>query len=576
MTDSPQLASAATAAPQPVSAALPAPVPGQIPAGGANPFGWTGIKRERYTKWNGHLDDRKKIVTRMIGEGVRFNIKTVAVIIVIVLGWLFSMLFPVLMAASGMLSLEMDSPSTWDGTQAAQVGMHRFIENGTVVEYPLRGSYFTNRTEFATINIPMGWAAYVNATTDDSGTRASLFVLSPQIVAPMSMAAIQVRATTGRRVDYFTTVSVIAPDHRLVNMTNAYELVFTKDSYEAKAGDAVSVEFEFRNTGTVTDNYNITINSIPSDWTLGAYLNGTKVPLKSRQDRIHGGMGGGPGERFFSMTVRYFQLELGPGESTQCSLSYLTADDSAKANAISIAVNSRTDPGVMGSYATQVKLTDTKKMDLTGNILYGQVMGIQAFFALLLAAVVGSRMIATDLQEKSYNLYFARPLSKKDYLVGKFGTVGTLLGLITIVPTLICYMLLILLSNISSTYVVDHLWVWGAIIGYGLAIIITMSTLSLAFSSLTNRRFYAAAALVVIYMVTSIVGQIATMAFNSDYGRLAGIKDNLDVAGAEAFGLGDSLALKFPWEYSILVLVVISVVCTFLVWYKVERTELSE
>jgi ABC-type transport system involved in multi-copper enzyme maturation permease subunit len=556
---------------------VPAPSPAPVTGGGANPFGWTGIKRERYTKWSGHLDGRQKIVTRMIGESVRFNIKTVAVVVVIVLGWLFSMLFPVLMAASGVLSLEAENPSTWDGTQAAQVGMHRWISNDTAVEYPLRGSYFTNRTEFATINIPMGWAAYVNATTDDSGTRASLFVIPPAEAPPMATASIQVRATTGRRVDYFTTVSMIAPTPMMVNQTRAYELSFEQVTYEVRAGDAVNVAFDMKNTGTVADSYNVTINTLPDDWRISTYVDGNRVSLKSRQVRLSGGPpGGGPGDRFFSITVRYFQLELQPGQTAQCSLNYETATDSAKANAISLTIGSRSDPIVGGGYSTQVKLTDTKKMDLTGKIIFGQVMSTQTFFALLLAAVVGSRMIATDLQEKSYNLYFARPMSKKDYLVGKFGTVGTLLGMITILPTLLTYLLLILLSTISSTYVVDHLWVWGAIIGYGLVVVITMSTLSLAFSSLTNRRFYAAAALVVIYLVTSIVGQIATTAFNSDYGKLAGINDNLNTVGSEAFGLGDSLALKFPWEYSVLVLATIWAVCTFLVWYKVERTELSE
>jgi hypothetical protein len=81
---------------------------------------------------------------------------------------------------------------------------------------------------------------------------------------------------------------------------------------------------------------------------------------------------------------------------------------------------------------------------------------------------------------------------------------------------------------------------------------------------------------VVIYLVTSIVGQIATQAFNSEYGQLAGIADNMNIVGSEAFGLGDSLALKFPWEYSLVVLAVIWTVCTLLVWYKVDRTELSE
>jgi ABC-type transport system involved in multi-copper enzyme maturation permease subunit len=239
-------------------------------------------------------------------------------------------------------------------------------------------------------------------------------------------------------------------------------------------------------------------------------------------------------------------------------------------------VNSRTDPVVSGSYVTAIKLDGTKKMDLTGSIIYGNVMSIQTFFVLLLAAVVGSRMIATDLQEKSYNLYFARPLTKRDYIVGKFGTLSAILSLATIVPTLITYALLILLSKISDTYVVDHLWAWGAILGVGVVVVLTFTTMSLAFSSLTARRFYAAAALVVIYLVTTIMGTIVTQAFKSDYGRLMGINDNLSIVGNVAFNMESGLGLKFPWYYSMVILAVIWAVCTFIVMFKVERTELSE
>jgi ABC-2 type transport system permease protein len=185
-------------------------------------------------------------------------------------------------------------------------------------------------------------------------------------------------------------------------------------------------------------------------------------------------------------------------------------------------------------------------------------------------------MISTDLAEKSYNLYFARPLTKTDYLAGKFGTAGTILSLATVVPTLVVFGFLLLLSNISSAYVVDHLWVWGAILGQGLVIVLTFSTLSLAFSSMTARRFYAAAAMVVIYLVTAIMGQLVTGAFQSKYGRLIGIADNFDVTGRTAFGIAENLDLGFPWWYSLAALVAIWAVCAFLVWYKIERTELSE
>jgi ABC-type transport system involved in multi-copper enzyme maturation permease subunit len=276
------------------------------------------------------------------------------------------------------------------------------------------------------------------------------------------------------------------------------------------------------------------------------------------------------------LDVKYFQLDLSPGATAMCEVRFTTARDSARLNQVKLAIASQQDRFIGGSYNTLVSLSDNQKVDLTGDILYGQIVSLQVFFALLLAAVVGSRMISTDLWEKSYNLYFARPLTKTDYIVGKFGTVGVILGLATVLPALVTYSFLLLLSNISSAYVIDHLWVWGAIIGQGLVVVVTFSTMSLAFSSLTARRFYAAAAMVVIYLVTAIMGQIVTGAFESKYGRLIGISDNFDIVGRTGFGIADKLDLGFPWTYSLGVLAALWAVCTFLVWYKVERTELSE
>ena len=72
------------------------------------PFGRTGICTERYTRWEGKLASRKKIVLNTVIESVRHNIKHPAVIVLIVLAWIFSVLLSVLMAAGGGVSLEMD------------------------------------------------------------------------------------------------------------------------------------------------------------------------------------------------------------------------------------------------------------------------------------------------------------------------------------------------------------------------------------------------------------------------------------------------------------------------------------
>jgi ABC-type transport system involved in multi-copper enzyme maturation permease subunit len=557
-----------------LAANSPPPPPSSAPPQSSSPFGWTGIKRERYTRWNGKLDGRKRIVQRMIQEGIRFNVKTWPVIILLVLAWMFTAFFPILFAAMGGLSLEADNIDTWNGTQSTSAGMHKSVTNDSVAEFQLRGAQFTNRTRFDVINVPLGWSAFVNTTGTGPGSNASLFVLPAPNAKPMSYAMVQVEATTGQRVDSFAALTTIAPDNFTASMGFSYALDFAAGTFESKAGATVGVRFNVTNTGTLPDGYNITVGQLALDWGISAYVNGTGVRVKTVE--MTNQVERGPAGFGSSFKIRYFQLDLQPGETARCEVRFATNTDSARLNDINLGINSRQDQAVSGSYHALVKLTDTKKVDLTGEILYGQVMSLQVFFALLLAAVVGSRMISTDLSEKSYNLYFARPLTKRDYLAGKFGIVGAILSLATIVPTLVTYSFLLLLSDISGTYLVDHLWVWGAIIGNGLVIVLTLGTLSLAFSSLTARRFYAAAAMVVIYLVTAIMGQIVMGAFESKYGRLIGISDNFDVVGRNAFDIANNIDLSFPWYYSLAALAAIWAVCTFLVWYKVERTELSE
>ena len=552
------------------------PAPGTL---SSSPFGWTGIKRERYTRWNGRLDGRRKIAVRMVTEGVRFNLRTWPVIILLVLAWMFTAFFPILFAAIGGLPLQADVPNTWTSSQPSDAIMHRTIMNHSVAEYPLIGSSVSGSTSYNISQIPPGWSTKVNHTQKDGRLLPVLTITPPADAPPGSNATILVKAITvtlvdkivQTREDSYLTFTLIAPTPELANITSSYYFAFVNETFQGKAGETSSVRFQVTNTGTKPVEYNITVTTRQKDWSYAVVVNGTRVPVKLISKSQFGF-----GTLQYVMEKRALAFGLQPGETVLCDLRIGTTAESPSANDITITVQSAGDPASGGNFHTGLILSDNKKVDNIGSILYGQTLSLQVWFALLLAAVVGSRMISTDLAEKSYNLYFARPLTKTDYLAGKFGTAGTILSLATIVPTLVTFGFLLLLSNISSTYVVGHLWVWGAILGQGLVVVLTFSTLSLAFSSMTARRFYAAAAMVVIYLVTTIMGQIVTGAFQSKYSRLIGISENFDVTGRTAFGIAGDLGLGFPWWYSLAALAAIWAVCTFLVWYKIERTELSE
>lgn len=558
--------------------AAPGSPPGQ---GKPGPFGWTGVRTERYTRWKGNLEPRKKIVPRMIRLSVIHNIKNPGVIILIVLAWVFSVLFTVLNAGFGGVALEMDpddvpfyDPNAGSAQQGVDISFHQIIMNNSQAYYDLAGLSPTYATTFSISGIPSGWSAFINQTSVGGDSKATLVVTPPEFAPPMSTAMIDVDARTGGRKDQYSTVTTIAQDPAMTFMKFGMTVEFDEPTFTGKAGSKVDVKFTVMNTGTMDDSYNVTILNKPSGWKVKAFVDGAETEVKTKTETI-GGQDGPPGSSY-TISYKTFSVWASPGDSAECVLEFDTETTSASSNTLNLATNSQADPLVFGTYSIKVELDDVEKIDLTGMILFSSVMALQVLWALFLAAVVGSKMIATDMNERSYNLYFSRPITKTDYLIGKFGTLNILLAMVTMVPTLVAYMFLVLLSDISDTYIWDHLWVWGAIVVQSMVVMLTFSTLSLAFSSLTSRRFYAAAAFVVIFIATTILAQIAMGGFGLEEGPLISLNDNFDIIGRNVFDMGDTRDLEFPWYYSVFVLTALWVVCSLAVWMKVERTELSE
>ena len=104
---------------------------------------------------------------------------------------------------------------------------------------------------------------------------------------------------------------------------------------------------------------------------------------------------------------------------------------------------------------------------------------IQLILAGLVAAIVGPPLISQDLRSKAFLLYFSRPISRVDYLLGKAGTLAALLGTVTLGPSLTLYALSIVFSPSLQT-------------------VLHTAPVLLVLSSLTTQARFAAAAWAVI------------------------------------------------------------------------------
>jgi ABC-type transport system involved in multi-copper enzyme maturation permease subunit len=123
---------------------------------------------------------------------------------------------------------------------------------------------------------------------------------------------------------------------------------------------------------------------------------------------------------------------------------------------------------------------------------------------LLMALVVGliaPPLVAKDVHSRAFLLYFSRPLTRVEYILGKFIVVCAYVGMVTTIPALALYLLGVLLSP-PEVGVIASTWDLPLrILAASVVLIIPTAALALAFSSLTTRTFYAGFAWFAVWLL---------------------------------------------------------------------------
>ncbi len=132
--------------------------------------------------------------------------------------------------------------------------------------------------------------------------------------------------------------------------------------------------------------------------------------------------------------------------------------------------------------------------------------GLITLFAILLAAIVCSDVIADDLADSSFVLYFSRPVRTADYLAGKFTGLAWVMGLFCVIPPII-YALVMMGTQTGSDYG-GGLAILGKTILVGILTAVFFLPYGLLLSSLTNRKAYAGIGIFASFFVLSIIGEI--------------------------------------------------------------------
>ena len=134
----------------------------------------------------------------------------------------------------------------------------------------------------------------------------------------------------------------------------------------------------------------------------------------------------------------------------------------------------------------------------------------QGTLAFILATFIGPTLVSGDLSNNALPLYFSRPFSRVEYVVGKMSVLGWLLSLIMWIPGLILF--LVQWSIGGSKWAGEYLWIVPAIILSSLIWICILSLLSMALSAWVKWKIAAGA-----LMLGLMLEMITYLSFTSRY-----------------------------------------------------------
>jgi len=127
------------------------------------------------------------------------------------------------------------------------------------------------------------------------------------------------------------------------------------------------------------------------------------------------------------------------------------------------------------------------------NKFFFYFMNVQGVLAFVLTAFTGPGLISPDLANGALPLYFCRPFSRAEYVLGKASVLAILLSQITWIPGLILFAVQ---SSLAGTdWSRDHLWIGGSILLSSLIWIAILSLLAMALSAWVKWRIVAGALL---------------------------------------------------------------------------------
>ena len=197
---------------------------------------------------------------------------------------------------------------------------------------------------------------------------------------------------------------------------------------------------------------------------------------------------------------------------------------------------------------------------------------MQSVFVVMMALFAGAGMICNDVRNNLWEVYFAKPLTRRDYILGKFSALCFITLSFTAVPAVFLYVLHFILAP-NKAWITELYWIPISSVIFSLLVVVPTMLLVLCCSSLfRSMRFVSLAVLIVLMGNSGMAAILADVLENRMYYSVS-IPMAINRLGTSLFRLRPFFTMN-PLAATVMVLIV-SAICLAILWRRIRVVEIA-
>jgi ABC-2 type transport system permease protein len=177
------------------------------------------------------------------------------------------------------------------------------------------------------------------------------------------------------------------------------------------------------------------------------------------------------------------------------------------------------------------------------NLFFEKILQVESSIGFFLALIIGPGLIAPDVRNNALPLYFSRPFSAAEYVLGKLAVLFSLLSVLTWVPGLLLFLFQV---SLEPAWFRGHVGIAWAILAASWEWILVLSLLTLAISAWVKWKPVARVVLLAVFFVLGGFAFAINHILDTRWGSLVSIGELNDIVRQNLF-TGREPEVIPPW-----------------------------